>query len=116
MFEEFINYLKYIGFITESTFPLFLSELNPSSESDNNIKNPKLKIISSMVNYIKILPEEKIIEIMTGIYERYLENKQKISSNKLLKLIKIYQKKELKFYMIYWNKLSQYLMHKDIQR
>jgi len=116
MFEEFINYLKYIGFITESTFHIFLSELNPSSESDNNIKNPKLKIISSMVNYIKILPEEKIIEIMTGIYERYLENKQKISSNKLLKLIKIYQKKELKFYMIYWNKLSQYLMHKDIQR
>ena len=116
MFEEFINYLKYIGFITESTFQNFASELNSISESDNTMKNPKLKIITTMINYIKGLSEEKIIGIMTNIYERYLEHKQKISSNKLLNLMKIYKNKEIKFYMIYWNKLSQYLMHKDIQR
>jgi len=114
MFQEFINYLKYIGFISEETFPIFSSKFNSIHENEN--KNKKLKIINSMTNYIKSLSEEQTIKIMTGIYERYLENKIKISSNKLLNLLKIYQNKEIKFYMVYWNKLSQYLMHKEIQQ
>ena len=114
MFQEFINYLKYIGFISEETFPIFSSKFNSIHENEN--KNKKLKIINSMINYIKSLSEEQTIKIMTGIYERYLENKIKISSNKLLNLLKIYQNKEIKFYMVYWNKLSQYLMHKEIQQ
>ena len=69
-----------------------------------------------MRNYIKALSEEQILKIMGSIYDRYSENKIKISSKKLLSLFKIYRNKELKFYMIYWNKLSQYLMHKEIQK
>ena len=116
MFEEFINYLKYIGFISEETIQIFSSEYNSFPKPENKNNNPKMKIITSMRNYIKALSEEQILKIMAGIYDRYTENKIKISSNKLLNLIRIYRNKELKFYMIYWNKLSQYLMHKEIQQ
>ena len=116
MFQEFINYLKYIGFICEETIQIFSSEYNSLQKPENKNNNPKMKIITSMTNYIKALSEEQLLKIMEGIYERYNENKIKISSKKLLNLIKIYRNKELKFYMIYWNKLSQYLMHKEIQQ
>ena len=116
MFQEFINYLKYIGFISEETFKIFSSEFDSFPEPENNKNNPKMKIITSMRNYIKALSEEQILKIMGSIYDRYSENKIKISSKKLLNLFKIYRNKELKFYMIYWNKLSQYLMHKEIQK
>ena len=116
MFQEFINYLKYIGFINEETYPVFSSELDSNSEQENNNKNPKLKLITAMSNYIKLLSDEQTKKIMTDIYERYLENKIKINSKKLLNLIRIYRNKEIKFYMIYWYKLSQYLLHKEIQK
>ena len=116
MFQEFINYLKYIGFISEETFPIFSSEFNSISKPDNSNNNPKNKIITCMNNYIKSLTEEQSLQIMSGIYEQYLENKIKISSSKLLNLLRIYRNKEIKFYFIYWNKLSQYLMHKEIQK
>ena len=116
MFEEFINYLKYIGFISDETFPIFSSKFNSISEAENSKNNPRLKIIVAMSNYIKSLSEDQSIQIMAGIYERYLENKIKISSQKLLNLLRIYQNRDLKFYFIYWNKLSQYLMHKEIQK
>ena len=115
MFEEFINYLKYIGFISDETFPILSSKFNSIPEENSN-NNPRLKIIVSMSNYIKSLSEDQSLNIMAGIYERYLENKIKISSEKLLNLFRIYQNKDLKFYLIYWNKLSQYLMHKEIQK
>ena len=116
MFQEFINYLKYIGFISEETFPIFSSEFNSISKPDNSNNDPKNKIITCMNNYIKSLTEEQSLQIMSGIYEQYLENKIKISSSKLLNLLRIYRNKEIKFYFIYWNKLSQYLMHKEIQK
>ena len=116
MFQEFINYLKYIGFISEETFKIFSSEFESFPEPENSNNNPKMKIITTMRNYIKALSEEQILKIMGGIYDRYSENKIKISSKKLLNLFKIYRNKELKFYLIYWNKLSQYLMHKEIQK
>ena len=116
MFQEFINYLKYIGFISEETIQIFSSEYNSLPGPENKNNNPKMKIIVSMKNYIKALSEEQLLKMMEGIYDRYSENKIKISSKKLLNLIKIYRNKELKFYMIYWNKLSQYLMHKEIQK
>ena len=116
MFQEFINYLNYIGFISEETIQIFSSEFNSLPEPENKNNNPKMKIIVSMKNYIKALSEEQLLKMMEGIYDRYSENKIKISSKKLLNLIKIYRNKELKFYMIYWNKLSQYLMHKEIQK
>ena len=117
MFQEFINYLKYIGFISEETFQIFSSIFNSISEPENSKNNnTKVKIITCMNNYIKSLSEDQSLKIMSGIYERYLENKIKISSSKLLNLLKIYRNKEIKFYFIYWNKLSQYLMHKEIQK
>ena len=116
MFQEFINYLNYIGFISEETIQIFSSEYNSLPEPENKNNNPKMKIIVSMKNYIKALSEEQLLKMMEGIYDRYSENKIKISSKKLLNLIKIYRNKELKFYMVYWNKLSQYLMHKEIQK
>ena len=117
MSEEFLNYLNYIGFIDENTIPSFISIYNTPSELDkeNQKEKNKTKIINSMIQYIKSLTDEQILGVMTKIYERYKENKIKIESKKLLNLIRIYNNKEIKFYFIYWNKLSQYLKHKEIQ-
>jgi hypothetical protein len=118
MSEEFINYLKYIGFLNEKTIPFFVSLYNSVQEPDakSSKEKMKMKIISSLVQYTKSLTENQIIEIMTNLYERYIENKIKIESNKLLNLIKIYKNKSIQFYFIYWCKLSQYLKHKEIQK
>ena len=118
MSEEFINYLRYIGFIDENTFSFFISIYNSIFETDNKNEKEKskTKIINSMIKYIKSLNDEQISEVMQKIYERYAENKINIESTKLLNLIKIYKNKDIKFYFIYWNKLSQYLMHKEIQK
>ena len=118
MSEEFINYLRYIGFIDENTFSFFISiyKSNFESDSKNEKEKNKTKIINSMVQYIKTLNDEQISEIMSKIYERFAENKIKIESKKLLNLIKIYKNKDIKFYFIYWNRLSQYLKHKEIQK
>ena len=118
MSEEFINYLKYIGFLDETTIESFISIYKSILESDNNntLEKSKSKIINSMIKFIKSLTDEQITGMMTKIYERYTENKLKIESKKLLNLINIYKNKEIKFYYIYWNKLSQYLKHKEIQK
>ena len=118
MSEEFINYLKYIGFLDENTIESFISIYKSILESDNSnaIEKSKLKIINSMIKFIKSLTDEQISGMMTKIYERYTENKLKIESKKLLNIINIYKNKEIKFYYVYWNKLSQYLKHKEIQK
>lgn len=118
MSEEFINYLKYIGFLNEKTIPFFASLYNSVREPDgkSSKEKMKMKIINSLVQYTKSLTENQIIEIMTNLYERYVENKIKIESNKLLNLIRIYSNKSIQFYFVYWSKLSQYLKHKEIQK
>ena len=118
MSEEFINYLKYIGFLDETTIENFISIYKSILESDNNneIEKTKTKLINSMIKFIKSLNDEQISVMMTKLYERYAENKIKIESKKLMNLINFYKNKELKFYYIYWNKLSQYLKHKEIQK
>lgn len=119
MSEEFINYLKYIGFIDENSIPFFISLYNSNfePEDNNNLKEKnKAKIINSMTQFIKSLEDNQLSEVMTRIYDRYTENKIKIESKKLINLINIYKNKEIKFYFIYWNKLSQYLKHKEIQK
>lgn len=119
MTEEFINYLKYIGLIDENNIENFISIYNSTSEQENdNLKREsknKKNIINTMIKYIKSLTDEQISAIMTKIYERYKENKIKIESKKLLNLIKIYKNKEIKFYFVYWERLSKYLKHKEIQ-
>ena len=118
MSAEFINYLKYIGFIDENTIHFFISIYSSIIESDKNDKNKennKTKIITSMIEYIKKLTDDQISEIMSKIYEKYIENKIKIQSKKLINLLNIYKNKEIKFYFVYWNRLSQYLKHKEIQ-
>jgi hypothetical protein len=119
MSEEFINYLKYIGFVDDNSLSFFISLYNSNIElqEKNNLKDAnKNIIINTMTQYIKSLEDNQLLEMMLRMYERYKENKIKIESKKLLNIIKIYHNKDLKFYLIYWNKLSQYLMHRDIQK
>jgi hypothetical protein len=117
MTEQFINYLKYIGFLDDNSIGDFISLYNSNSDEKNKIKDKKRdKLINCMIQYIKSLVDNQLSEIMTRIYDRYNENKIKIESKKLLNLVKVYQNKEIKFYFIYWHKLSQYLKHIEIQR
>jgi len=55
MSEEFINYLKYIGFLNEKTIPFFASLYNSVQEPDakSSKEKMKMKIINSLVQYTK---------------------------------------------------------------
>ena len=118
MSEEFVSYLNYIGFVDDNSLPLFISLYNSNLnlQENNYLKDTNKKIINTMTKYIKSLDDNQLSDMMLRIYVRYRENKIKIESKKLLNLIRIYHNKDLKFYLIYWNKLSQYLMHLDIQQ
>ena len=102
MSEEFINYLNYIGFVDDNSLPLFISLYNSNLnlQENNNLKDTnKIQIINAMTQYIKSLDDNQLSDIMLRMYERYKENKIKIESKKLLNLIKIYNNKEIKFYL-----------------
>ena len=113
MTEEFINYLTYIGFITDDTSPFFISLLNMLREKvEQNEK--KQCIIQAMIQYFKSLTYKQLSDIMTNIFERYIENKEKVNNKVLYKLLNIYQNKEIKFYFLFWYKISQYLKNNEM--
>ena len=120
MSDEFINYLKYIGFFKDNdAYNLFFQIY--SKNANNNINGNKISfnnkksiIISSMLQYINSLSSSQLESLLKNIYEKYIENRLKIESNKLIKILKIYHNKEIKFYFVYWKKLSKYLCHEEL--
>jgi hypothetical protein len=54
MTEQFINYLKYIGFLDDNSIGDFISLYNSNSDEKNKIKDKKRdKLINCMIQYIK---------------------------------------------------------------
>ena len=123
--KEFIKYLLNIGILNNENSENFSNLLysirftnrQKSTETNNdqnktNIATDDL-LIASLLKYIQSLSIENLSEMATGIYNKYASEKnEKITSN-LYKLINIYIKSNIKFYLIYWKKLSHYLKHKD---
>ena len=119
MSNEFINYLKYIGFFQDNNaYNFFIKTYSANLNNDINLKKvsfyKKNAIITSMMHYINSLSTSQLEYMLKNVYDKFIENKIKTESNKLIKILKIYYNKEIKFYFIYWKKLSKYLLHEEI--
>ena len=98
-YKEFIDFLKYVGLITQKTEEAF-------KKSSNSYKNKKGNDIYSLLSdilekYLNLLSNNEKSSIAKTIVSKYKENKKNLIHNILLKLIK---NKERKYYFLYFNK------------
>ena len=98
-YKEFIDFLKYIGLITQKTEEVF-------KKSSNVCKNKKVNDIYSLLSdilekYLNLLTNNEKSLIAKTIVTKYKENKNNLINNTLLKLIR---NKERKYCFLYFNK------------
>ena len=98
-YKEFIDFLKYIGLITQKTEEVF-------KKSSNAYKNKKENEIYSLLSdilekYLNLLTNNEKSLIAKTIVTKYKENKNNLINNTLLKLIR---NKERKYCFLYFNK------------
>ena len=98
-YKEFIDFLKYVGLITQKTEEAF-------KKSSNSYKNKKGNDIYSLLSdilekYLNLLTNNEKSLIAKTIVTKYKENKNNLINNTLLKLIR---NKERKYCFLYFNK------------
>ena len=103
-YNEFINFLNYIGIITERTKESFNKSLNKfiyKNKKQNNIYSILSEILE---NYLNMLIKEDKISIAKTIVLRYKENKESLIKNILIKLLKNKEKQFLMFNLVKWER------------
>ena len=103
-YNEFINFLNYIGIITERTKESFNKSLNKfiyKNKKQNNIYSILSEILE---NYLNMLIKEDKISIAKTIVLRYKENKESLIKNILIKLLKNKEKQFLMFNLVKWQR------------
>ena len=103
-YNEFINFLNYIGIITERTKESFNKSLNKfiyTNKKQNNIYSILSEILE---NYLNMLIKEDKISIAKTIVLRYKENKESLIKNILIKLLKNKEKQFLMFNLVKWER------------
>ena len=127
--KEFIDYLQYIKFINEESVSSFLNVYNTViksvSEKENNNSEQNLQkekslnsifsntslseyeiIIRTIYEYLVSLNQNQLKILSKGLIDAYNENKNKIKKKYTLRLLEIYDNKELKYYLKKWNKIT----------
>ena len=127
--KEFIDYLQYIKFINEESVSSFLNVYNTViksvSEKENNNSEKNLQkekslnsifsntslseyeiIIRTIYEYLVSLNQNQLKILSKGLIDAYNENKNKIKKKYTLRLLEIYDNKELKYYLKKWNKIT----------
>ena len=131
--KEFVEYLKYIKFLNEESSQSFIKLFNTFSQSksqkssrkvDNNNLNKDKNfnsiftnsspskydiIIRTIYNYLISLNENQLKLLSKGLIDGYNENKNKIKSKFIFRLLEIYQNKEIKYYLKKWKKILFYI-------
>ena len=103
-YNEFINFLNYIGIITERTKESFNKSLNKfiyKNKKQNNIYSILSEILE---NYLNMLIKEDKISIAKTIVLRYKEYKDSLIKNILIKLLKNIEKQFLLFNLVKWQR------------
>ena len=123
--KEFLDYLKYIGFLDDESIITFISVYNAVITGINQkIKNPpeqKLNedkslnniftntspseyeiIIRTIFDYISSLSPNQLKILSKGIIDGYNENKNKIKNKFTFRLLEIYQNMDLKNALKKW--------------
>ncbi len=103
--KDLIDYLNFIGIITESTEEIFIKSYKKIFNSNNKKKqefdtyNLFFKVLELYFNSIQ---REDKSSIANCIILKYLQNKQKIISNSLISIINNYEIKTKLFYFLLW--------------
>ena len=86
--KEFLDYLFYIGLITNDSFQIFLNYLNSNINSSKKFKE---LLMNSFYIYLKSLSDKKQKKISTNIVKNFFQNKIKANLKIIEKLIQIYE-------------------------
>ena len=98
--KEFLDYLCYIGLISEDSIHIFLNNLNLNVNTSEKIKEI---LINSLFSFFKTLPEnnQKIMSIK--LVNKFFEHKLKANYNLIKKLLYIYEKTRTYIKKMYYN-------------
>ena len=86
--KEFLDYLFYIGLVTNDSFQIFLNYLNSNINSSKKFKE---LLMNSFYIYLKSLSDKKQKKISTNIVKNFFQNKIKANLKIIEKLIQIYE-------------------------
>ena len=103
-YNEFINFLNYIGIITERTKESFNKSLNMFLYKNKKQKNIYSILSEILENYLNLLIKEDRTSIAKTIVSRYKENKDSLIKNILFKLLKNKEKKFMLLNLENWQK------------
>ena len=116
--KDFIEYLKYIGILSEENIFNYTNILDTMITNYNNQLNiNKLYelIINSLGNYLSSLTENNYLKISSNLMLRYLQNKNKILLNSLKNILINKEKRILKIYLNKW-KINYNIIEQNLFR
>ncbi len=114
--KEFLDYLCYIGLISEDSIHIFLNNLNLNVNTSEKIKEI---LINTLFSFFKMLPEnnQKIMSIK--LVNKFFEHKLKANHNLIKNLLDIYEKTRTylkkKYYNHWYFNTFNYDMNKMIK-
>ena len=108
MTKEFVDYLFYIGIINNENLELFL-QCFQNINKEKNVNNQQ-NLLNSLINYFKNLKINDLENLAKNIFNKFIENKNKIVNKFLKNITKIKSNLNLvilKKYFSKWNKKKE---------
>ena len=111
---EFIDYLSYIGFLSNQSKENYIKIYNKNLDNiNNNINKNNLDdfkieqnicdiIINSLFEFFNNLNNDTLKEICKSLFNKFNENKLKLKINYLKKIFRTHKNKEKKIYFEKW--------------
>ena len=113
--KEFLDYLCYIGLVTDDSINIFLTTLNSCVNSSEKIKEI---LINTLFSFFQNLPEINQKSMSLKLVNKFFEHKLKANINILKTIIDIYErfqtKKKKHFYNLWYLLTFNYDMNKMI--
>ena len=113
--KEFLDYLCYIGLVTDDSINIFLTTLNSCVNSSEKIKEI---LINTLFSFFQNLPEINQKSMSLKLVNKFFEHKLKANTNILKTIIDIYErfqtKKKKHFYNLWYLLTFNYDMNKMI--
>lgn len=108
MTKEFVDYLFYIGIINNENLEIFL-QCFQNVNKEKNVNNQQ-NLLNSLINYFKNLKINDLENLAKNIFNKFIENKNKIVNKFLKNITKIKSNLNLvilKKYFSKWNKKKE---------
>ena len=113
--KEFLDYLCYIGLVTDDSINIFLTTLNSCVNSSEKIKEI---LINTLFSFFQNLPEINQKSMSLKLVNKFFEHKLKANINILKTIIDIYErfqtKKKKHYYNLWYLLTFNYDMNKMI--